>query len=124
MPQIPKPFFKQGRGLWYVEIDRKQANLRPDREAADRKYHKLLAQSWPQRSMSTQVCKLQATLDSVPQSAPCQVRVPGKISVRPPFTLNRPFWKCHPCTGLRDVPNRANLSADLRPDGQLFHCPR
>ena len=44
MPHFPKPFFKQGRGLWYVEIDRKQVNLGPDREAAHRKYHELMAQ--------------------------------------------------------------------------------
>lgn len=27
MPHFPKPFFKRGRGQWYVEIDRKQPLL-------------------------------------------------------------------------------------------------
>ncbi|MCA9055806.1 MAG: tyrosine-type recombinase/integrase [Planctomycetaceae bacterium] len=48
MPHFPKPFFKKGRGLWYVEIDREQVNLGPDREAAYRKYHELMAQPRPQ----------------------------------------------------------------------------
>ena len=39
MPHFPKPFFKKARGLWYVEINRQQVNLGPDREAAFRQYH-------------------------------------------------------------------------------------
>ena len=41
MPHFPKPFFKKGRGVWYVEIDRKQINLGPDRDEAFRRYHQL-----------------------------------------------------------------------------------
>ena len=44
MPHFPKPFFKKGRGVWYVEIDRQQINLGPDRDEAFRRYHELLAQ--------------------------------------------------------------------------------
>ena len=44
MAHFPKPFFKKGRGLWYVEIDRKQINLGPDREDAFRQYHQLMTQ--------------------------------------------------------------------------------
>jgi hypothetical protein len=44
MPHFPKPFFKKGRGVWYVEIDRKQINLGPDRDEAFRRYHQLMTQ--------------------------------------------------------------------------------
>ncbi len=42
MPHFPKPFFKQSRSSWYVEIDRKQVKLGPDRDAAFRRYHELM----------------------------------------------------------------------------------
>lgn len=42
MPHFPKPYFRQNRGLWYVEIDRKQHNLGPDEEAAFERYHDLM----------------------------------------------------------------------------------
>jgi integrase len=44
MPHFPKPFFKKGRGVWYVEIDRKQVNLGPDRDEAFRRYYQLMTQ--------------------------------------------------------------------------------
>ena len=44
MAHFPKPFFKKARGLWYVEIDRKQINLGPDREEAFRQYHQMMTQ--------------------------------------------------------------------------------
>ena len=49
MPHFPKPFFKKGRGVWYVEIDRKQVNLGPDRDEAFRRYHQLMTQPQPHR---------------------------------------------------------------------------
>jgi integrase len=42
MPHFPKPFFKAKRGCWYVEIDRHQHNLGPDRDAAFALYHELM----------------------------------------------------------------------------------
>ncbi len=42
MAHFPKPFFKQARQLWYVEIDRKQHCLGPDKEAAFHLYHQLM----------------------------------------------------------------------------------
>jgi integrase len=42
MPHFPKPFFKKSRGLWYVEVDRRQINLGPDRAEAFRRYHALM----------------------------------------------------------------------------------
>ena len=42
MPHYPKPFFKRARGVWYVQIDRKQINLGSDRDAAFRRYHELM----------------------------------------------------------------------------------
>jgi integrase len=42
MPHFPKPFFKKSRRCWYVEINRKQIKLSPDREEAFRRYHELM----------------------------------------------------------------------------------
>ncbi len=42
MSHFPKPFFKKARGVWYVEINRKQVNLGPDKEEAFRQYHQLM----------------------------------------------------------------------------------
>ena len=42
MPHFPKPFFRPSRGLWYVQVEGKQVNLGPDREAAFRRYHELM----------------------------------------------------------------------------------
>jgi hypothetical protein len=44
MPHFPKPFFKKSRGVWYVEIDRHQYNLGPDRDEAFRQYYQLMGQ--------------------------------------------------------------------------------
>jgi hypothetical protein len=42
VPHFPKPFFRQDRGLWYVQVRGKQYNLCPERDAAFRKYHELM----------------------------------------------------------------------------------
>lgn len=42
MPHFPKPFFKKSRGLWYVQVHRKQINLGPDHDEAQRLYHQLM----------------------------------------------------------------------------------
>ena len=47
MAHYPKPFFKKGRGVWYVEIDRKQINLGPDQDEAFRRYHEIMAKPKP-----------------------------------------------------------------------------
>jgi len=52
MPHFPKPFFKKGRGVWYVEIDRKQHNLGPDKDEAFRLYHQLMGQPHEQKVAS------------------------------------------------------------------------
>ena len=44
MPHFPKPFFKKSRSVWYVEIDRHQHNLGPDRDEAFRRYHQIMGQ--------------------------------------------------------------------------------
>ena len=44
MPHYPKPFFRETRGLWYVQVDRRQINLGADRDAAFRQYHQLMQQ--------------------------------------------------------------------------------
>ena len=43
MSHYPKPFFRPGRRLWYVQIQGKQVNLGPDEAAAFRRYHELMA---------------------------------------------------------------------------------
>ena len=42
MPHFPKPFFREDRGLWYVQLYGKQHNLGRDKDAAFRKYHDLM----------------------------------------------------------------------------------
>ena len=49
MPHFPKPYFRKGRGVWYVEINRKQHNLGPDKDEAFRLYHELMRQPHEQK---------------------------------------------------------------------------
>jgi len=49
VPKFPKPFFRAPRGLWYVQLDGKQINLGPDRDAAFASYHELMARPRPSR---------------------------------------------------------------------------
>ena len=42
MAHFPKPCFKKSRGVWYVEINRKQINLGTDKDEAFRQYHQLM----------------------------------------------------------------------------------
>jgi hypothetical protein len=42
VPHHPKPFFRSDRRLWYVQLDGRQVNLGPDREAAFDRYHELM----------------------------------------------------------------------------------
>jgi integrase/recombinase XerD len=43
MPHFPKPFFRKSRQLWYVQLDERQINLGPDRDAAFVQYRDLMA---------------------------------------------------------------------------------
>ena len=47
MPHFPKPFYKKKRRRWYVEIDRIQHNLGPDKDQAFERYHELMASARP-----------------------------------------------------------------------------
>jgi integrase len=38
-----KPFFRAPRSLWYVQLNGKQINLGPDKDAAWKRYHELMA---------------------------------------------------------------------------------
>ena len=49
MPHYPKPFFRKPRRLWYVQIDGRQVNLGPVREAAFKRYYELMAHPKSQR---------------------------------------------------------------------------
>ncbi len=42
MPHFPKPFFRPKRGLWHVQVDGRQMNLGPDKDAAFTRYHELM----------------------------------------------------------------------------------
>jgi len=61
MPHFPKPFFKKARGVWYVEINRKQIKLGPDREEAFRRYHELMTKP-PERHVPSE--SLAALIDA------------------------------------------------------------
>lgn len=47
MPHFPKPFFRPSRGLWYLQVEGKQVNLGPEREAAFALYHTIMGQPRP-----------------------------------------------------------------------------
>lgn len=42
MPRFPKPFYREDRNLWYVQIAGKQHNLGSDKDEAFRRYHLLM----------------------------------------------------------------------------------
>ncbi len=44
MPKFAKPWFRPGRGVWYVTLNGKQHNLGPDRDQAFQTYHELMRQ--------------------------------------------------------------------------------
>ena len=44
MAHFPKPFFKKSRKSWYVEINRRQIKLGPNRDEAFRQYHQIMQQ--------------------------------------------------------------------------------
>jgi integrase len=50
MPHYPKPFFRESRKLWYVQLNGTQHNLGPNQEAAFKAYHKLMAKP-PEKSI-------------------------------------------------------------------------
>ncbi len=58
MPHFPKPFFKKSRGTWYVEINRRQHNLGPDKDDAFRQYHQLMNQPREQQVSAESVAVL------------------------------------------------------------------
>ncbi|TXT35843.1 MAG: hypothetical protein FD138_1193 [Planctomycetota bacterium] len=62
MPHYPKPFFREARGLWYVQVDGKQINLGVDREAAFCQYHQLMQQ--PQNATSTASVSVASIVDA------------------------------------------------------------
>lgn len=43
MAHFPKPFFRDSRQLWYVQLDGRQVNLGRDKDSAFRTYHSLMA---------------------------------------------------------------------------------
>lgn len=62
MPHYPKPFFREARGLWYVQVDGKQINLGADREAAFCQYHQLMQP--PQNATSTASVSVASIVDA------------------------------------------------------------
>lgn len=55
MAHFPKPFFRPGRGLWYVQLDGKQLNLGSDKAAAFKAYHGLMQQRDEQKQVPSAV---------------------------------------------------------------------
>ena len=51
MPHYPKPFFRKTRNVWCVQLDGKQHNLGPDREAAFSTYHALMGKPPEKRTI-------------------------------------------------------------------------
>ncbi|MEZ6133108.1 MAG: tyrosine-type recombinase/integrase [Planctomycetaceae bacterium] len=49
MPRPRKPWFRKSNKRWYVEFDRKQVNLGPDRNEAFRQFHELMAKPKEER---------------------------------------------------------------------------
>jgi integrase len=45
--RLPKPWFRKQTGKWYVEIDKTQHGLGPDKQQAIQKYHELMAGRQP-----------------------------------------------------------------------------
>ncbi len=58
MAHFPKPFFKKSRGLWYVEVDRKQVNLGADRDKAFKRYHQMMVQPRERRVETTSLAAI------------------------------------------------------------------
>jgi integrase len=54
MPHHPKPFFRNSRGLWYVQIRGRQVNLGPLRDVAFQKYHELMVAPEPPPELPSQ----------------------------------------------------------------------
>ncbi len=63
MPHYPKPFFRENRCLWYVQVDGKQINLGADRETAFRQYHQLMQQP-AQTATSTAAVSVASIVDA------------------------------------------------------------
>jgi integrase len=68
MPHFPKPFFKQARGCWYVEIDRRQHNLGPDKDQAFERYHEVMRNKPQAADCSLAVGVIDAFLDWAKQN--------------------------------------------------------
>jgi integrase len=47
MAHFPKPFYREKRDLWYVQIHGKQVNLGSDKELAFKKYHEIMHRPTP-----------------------------------------------------------------------------
>jgi hypothetical protein len=55
MPRFPKPFFRQSRKLWYVQVGGKQINLGSNRDQAFEQYHALMGDKRAASSCSIRV---------------------------------------------------------------------
>ena len=53
MPKQPNPWYRPSRGVWYVQINRRQYNLGPDRDEAFRRFHLLMANPEPSQAVQS-----------------------------------------------------------------------
>ena len=84
MAHYPKPFYKKARRLWYVEINRKQINLRPDKDEAFRRYHQLMME--PREG--------KVAMDSLAGSADAFLSWHKKNDPHPPIRITVIAWSC------------------------------
>jgi integrase len=63
MAHFPKPFFKKARGVWYVEINRRQINLGPDKDKAFHQYHQLMTAP-PERTQTVRGDSIVSVIDA------------------------------------------------------------
>ena len=69
MPHFPKPFFRDSRNTWYVQLGGKQINLGPDKTKAFRRYHDLMRETRPAQTRCVKVVELiDEFLESVQQN--------------------------------------------------------
>lgn len=55
MPHFPKPWWRSERNAWFVQVDGKQVNLGPDKDAAFDRYHELMRRPKKVRAASGSV---------------------------------------------------------------------
>lgn len=64
----PKPFFRQSKNAWYLQLGKRQLSLGKDKELAWKKYHEIMAAEEPIRDSATVEMLFERYLDWVEES--------------------------------------------------------